>query len=79
MPAIIPFDFETCAVRVVMQDGEPVFVAADVCRALEIGKYRDAVSRLDADEGCPVIVDMVEESASAVEFWTKDIIERVQK
>lgn len=57
MTAIIPFDFETNAVRVVMVDGEPVFVASDVCRALEIGKYRDAVARLDADEGCPVVVD----------------------
>ncbi|MFV0409854.1 MAG: BRO family protein, partial [Paracoccus sp. (in: a-proteobacteria)] len=55
--AIIPFDFEEQAVRVVMIDGDPVFVAADVCRSLEIGKYRDAVARLDADEGCPVIVD----------------------
>lgn len=54
---IIPFDFESHAVRIVMQDGAPVFVAADVCRALEIGKYRDAVSRLDEDERVSVLVD----------------------
>ena len=36
--------------RTVMQDGEPWFVAADVCRALEISNNRDALSRLDADE-----------------------------
>jgi len=57
MGNIIPFDFETNAVRVVIVDGDPVFVAADVCRALEIGKYRDAIARLDDDEGCPVVVD----------------------
>jgi prophage antirepressor-like protein len=47
---IIPFDFEEHAVRVVLRDGEPWFVAADVCRVLEIGNPSDAVSRLDDDE-----------------------------
>lgn len=47
---IIPFDFEEQAVRVVMRDGEPWFVANDVCRVLEIGNPRDAVARLDDDE-----------------------------
>ena len=37
-------------VRVVQVDGEPWFVAADVCRALEISNSRDAVARLDDDE-----------------------------
>lgn len=50
MSAVIPFDFETNAVRVVMVDGEPWFVAVDVCRVLEIANSRDAVSRLDDDE-----------------------------
>jgi len=36
--------------RTVMRDGEPWFVAADVCRVLDIAKSRDAVSRLDMDE-----------------------------
>lgn len=47
---IIPFDFEENAVRVILRDGEPWFVAADVCRVLEIENSRDAVSRLDEDE-----------------------------
>lgn len=47
---VIPFDFEEQAVRIVMRDEEPWFVAADVCRVLEIGNSRDAVSRLDDDE-----------------------------
>lgn len=32
------------------EDGQPWFVAADVCAALDIANSRDAVSRLDADE-----------------------------
>ena len=37
-------------IRVIEQDGEPWFVAADVCRALEIGNPSDALRRLDDDE-----------------------------
>lgn len=55
--AIIPFDFETHPVRVVMVGGEPVWVAADVCRCVEISKYRDAIGRLDEDERVSVSVD----------------------
>lgn len=47
---IIPFDFEEQAVRVVMRENDPWFVAADVCRALGIANPSDAVSRLDNDE-----------------------------
>lgn len=32
-------------------DGEPWFVAADVCRALELGNVSRAIERLDDDEG----------------------------
>lgn len=37
-------------VRTVQKDGEPWFVAADVCRALEITNSGNAISRLDEDE-----------------------------
>lgn len=37
-------------IRVLEKDGEPWFVAADVCRALEIGNPTDAIKRLDEDE-----------------------------
>lgn len=37
-------------VRVVIIDGEPWFVAADVCRILELDDVSKAVSRLDDDE-----------------------------
>lgn len=38
------------SVRVVEQDGEPWFVAVDVCAALGLGNSRMAVSKLDDDE-----------------------------
>lgn len=44
-------------IRVADNNGEPWFVAKDVCDALGINKYRDAVSRLDADERESVVVD----------------------
>ena len=47
---IIPFSFESHAVRVVMRDGMPWFVAMDVCAALDIRNPRDAVARLEDDE-----------------------------
>ena len=37
-------------VRTVLINGEPWFVALDVCRALEIKNNRDALARLDDDE-----------------------------
>lgn len=37
-------------VRVVMIDGKPHFVAADVCRILELGNITEALRRLDEDE-----------------------------
>lgn len=37
-------------VRMIEKDGEPWFVGADVCRALELGNTTQAVSRLDEDE-----------------------------
>ena len=36
--------------RVVERDGAPWFVAADVCKALEIANSRDALTRIDDDE-----------------------------
>lgn len=44
-------------VRTVTQNGEPWFVAADVCRALEIRNNRDAMERLDADEKGVALTD----------------------
>ena len=44
-------------VRVVMRDGEPWFIAADVCRALDVDNNRQAVSRLDEDEKGVILSD----------------------
>ena len=44
-------------IRTLSVDGEPWFVAADVCRALEIRNSRDAVSRLDDDEKDVGLID----------------------
>lgn len=44
-------------VRTVQKDGEPWFVAADVCRALEVGNPSDALSRLDDDERTLVSIE----------------------
>ena len=37
-------------IRALMRDGEPWFVAADVCKALELGDVGKATGRLDTDE-----------------------------
>ena len=44
------FDFEDNAVRVIEIDGEPWFVAADVCRILDLSNPSMAVDGLDDDE-----------------------------
>jgi anti-repressor protein len=48
--SIIPFDFEGAAVRTVERDGEPWFIALDVCRVLDLNNSSQAISRLDDDE-----------------------------
>jgi len=46
----ISLDFGGHALRILMQDGEPWFVAAEVCAVLDISNHRDAVGKLDVDE-----------------------------
>ncbi|MBO5127770.1 MAG: Bro-N domain-containing protein, partial [Clostridia bacterium] len=43
-------------VRTLMIDGDPWFVAVDVCNALDIINARDAVKRLDDDEKNTVVL-----------------------
>ena len=50
MNALDLFRYEDHEVRVTVVDGEPWFVAADVCAVLDIRNSRDALGRLDADE-----------------------------
>lgn len=46
----LTFTFSTQELRVIMRDGEPWFVAADVCAALGIKRTDDGAGRLDDDE-----------------------------
>ncbi|MDP2431819.1 MAG: Bro-N domain-containing protein [Pseudomonadota bacterium] len=51
MSSIIPFEFDKHLLRVQLDaDGEPWFVANDVCSALTVGNSRMALDRLDHDE-----------------------------
>lgn len=43
-------------IRAIVQNGEPWFVAADVCRALDVQNHKDAVRRLDEDEKSGVVL-----------------------
>lgn len=47
---IIPFDYHGQAVRSLLIDGEPWFVAKDICEILDLGNPTVTVSRLDTDE-----------------------------
>lgn len=38
------------SIRTAIRNDEPWFVAADVCKALEIVNHKDALTRLDEDE-----------------------------
>ncbi len=44
------FDFEGNEVRIVMQDGDPWWIAVDVCRVLGIENTTQAVETLDDDD-----------------------------
>jgi hypothetical protein len=50
MNSIIPFSFKSQNVRVAVIDGEPWWVAKDVCEVLDIANHRDAISKLEDDE-----------------------------
>lgn len=49
---IIPFNYGDNLIRVVNDEttGEPLWIAKDVCKVLEIENHRQALSRLDDDE-----------------------------
>jgi len=57
MNEIKVFNYEENEVRTVEKDGEVWWVLADVCKILDISKYRDAAERLNNDEREPVKVD----------------------
>ena len=57
MSNIVPFSYENKQVRIIEKDGEPWFVAKDVCEVLELDNNRQALTRLDEDEKADVILN----------------------
>lgn len=55
--ALSPFEFSGATLRGGDYNGEPVLVGKDVCDALGIIKYRDALAQLDDDERVSISVD----------------------
>lgn len=47
---IIPFDFENHSIRASVINGEPWFVASDICRALKLSNTSESLRNLDEDE-----------------------------
>ncbi len=48
---VVPFDFDGVSVRTILRDGQPWFVAADVCAALDYKNASDALANhVDDDE-----------------------------
>lgn len=54
---VFTFNQNSTPIRVQVINNEPWFVGKDVCEVLGISKYRDAIAKLDEDEGRPVEVD----------------------
>lgn len=50
MSNLVPFNYEDKQVRTISKDGQPWFVAKDVCEILKHTNSRMAISRLDEDE-----------------------------
>ena len=48
MSDLIPFDFDSHAVRVLLKNDEPWFCLADVCRALELSRSSRVLQSLDS-------------------------------
>jgi len=54
--SLTPFDYNSKKIRIALVDGEPWFVAKDICAALEIKDVSDAIGRLDEDEKGKVLI-----------------------
>ena len=51
------FSFESKSIRTLAIDNEPWFIAKDLCNAINISNYRDAIERLDEDEKGVALTD----------------------
>ncbi len=58
MSKIVPYLFEDAQlVRSLEKDGNPWFVAVDVCQVLEVKNTSDAIDRLDEDEKADIVLN----------------------
>ncbi len=48
--SVIPFEYGNQSIEVVIHDGEPCFIAADVCNVLGLDNVNRALTKLDDDE-----------------------------
>lgn len=55
--AISVFEFETQTIRIAILDGEPWFVAKDLCDVLDVANPSQALSRLEEDEKNIIILN----------------------
>lgn len=55
--SVVPFDFDGVSVRAILRDGQPWFVAADVCAALDYSSASKAVSDHVDDEDCSTVTN----------------------
>lgn len=51
------FNFESNSIRTLVINNEPWFVAKDLCNAINISNYRDAIEKLDEDEKGVALTD----------------------
>lgn len=74
----VSYQFHNNNVRIIEKDGEPWFVAKDVCDILGIKNSRDALSRLDDDEkdavGLTDTIGRDQETAIVNEFGLYNLI-----
>lgn len=54
---ISTFNFENQSIRTIAINNEPWFIAKDLCDAINISNYRDAIERLDEDEKGVALTD----------------------
>lgn len=55
--SISVFKFNSNSIRVLIRQGEPWFVAKDVCEVLEVKNVADALTRLDEDETNTIVLN----------------------
>lgn len=70
--SLLGFAFKGHVIRGGLIDGQPVFVAQDICEAMEIKKHRDAIARIpNWAQGRPVTVDaLATDNAESQEMAT---------